>query len=178
MSASRRHILTGAPGTGKTAVLGHMPSEIAVVAEPAREILAEERAAGRPIGFDGDEDRFVDLLLRRSIEKFEAASPFGGTALFDRGIPDCIAYAVHLGADPEPSRRAAAAHRFDDPVLLLTPWEEIYRTDDERRMTFEDVVAFHRAIMDAYRAAGYEPIELPRAPAGDRAAFVLELIRA
>lgn len=178
MSDPRRHVLTGAPGTGKTAVLRAMPSHVVVVAEPAREILAEERAAGRPATFEKDEDRFVDLLLRRSIEKFEAALPAEGVVVFDRGIPDCIAYAAHLGAATGPSLRAATTHRYDGTVMLLAPWEEIYRTDDERRMAFEDVVAFHRAIVDSYRAAGYLPIELPRGSVAARAAFVADVIGA
>jgi predicted ATPase len=171
-----RYVLTGAPGTGKTAVLRAMPQDVIVVPEPAREVLAEERAAGRSSNFEGDEDRFVDLLLRRSIEKYEAPHP-GGLVLFDRGVPDCIAYAAYLGADMGPSLEAATAHRYDDPVLLLTPWEEIYRTDDERTMGFADVGAFHRTVVAAYRTAGYETIEVPRGSVADRAAFVADVIR-
>jgi predicted ATPase len=174
---SRRHILTGAPGTGKTAVVRAMPSDVVVVQEPARDVLAEQRAAGRPISNDGDEDRFVDLLLRRSIEQFDYALRLDGTILFDRGIPDCIAYAAYLGADMRRSLEASESHRYQPPVLLLTPWEEIYRTDDERTMTFQDVMAFHRAIRAAYRTAGYEIVEVPKASVDDRAAFVLDVIR-
>jgi predicted ATPase len=177
MTRGSRHILTGAPGTGKTAVLRAMPSDVVVVAEPAREVLAEQRAAGRPVAEQGDEDRFVDLLLRRSIEKLEATLPLGDTVLFDRGIPDCIAYAAYLGADTRRSIEAAAVHRYDVPVLLLTPWEEIYRTDDERTMTFLEVVAFHRTVRAAYRTAGYEVVEVPKTPTDERAAFVLDVIR-
>jgi predicted ATPase len=174
---SRRHILTGAPGTGKTAVVRAMPSAVVVVEEPARDVLAEQRAAGRPISNDGAEDRFVDLLLRRSIEQFDYALRLDGTILFDRGIPDCIAYAAYLGADMRRSLEASESHRYQAPVLLLTPWEEIYRTDDERTMTFQDVMAFHRAIRAAYRTAGYEIVEVPKASVDDRAAFVLDVIR-
>ena len=84
------HVLTGAPGSGKTAILDSIGTELLCVPEPAREIIAEQRA----IGGDGTSDRnpslFVDMLLQRSIEKHVAQS---GTApvLFDRGVPDCIA---------------------------------------------------------------------------------------
>jgi predicted ATPase len=154
-----------------------MPSKVVVVEEPGREVLAEQRAAGRPIANVGDEDRFVDLLLRRSIEQFDYALRLAATVVFDRGIPDCIAYAAYLGVDMRPSLEASETHRYHRRVLLLTPWEEIYRTDDDRTMTFQDVMAFHRAIRAAYRTAGYEIVEVPKAPVDDRAAFVLDVIR-
>jgi predicted ATPase len=154
-----------------------MPPDVVVVDEPAREVLAEQRAAGRPVTNQGDEDRFVDLLLHRSIEKFETAAGLDATVLFDRGIPDCIAYAAYLGADRSPSLGASQRHRYDVPVLLLTPWEEIYRTDDERTMNFQDVLAFDRAVRAAYRTAGYEVVEVAKMPTEDRAAFVLDVIR-
>ena len=57
--------------------------------------------------------------------------------MFDRGIPDCITYAVVMDVDPAPSRGAAEAHRYHRDVLILEPWEEIYDTDDERTMSFD-----------------------------------------
>jgi predicted ATPase len=170
------HILTGAPGTGKTAVLAELSSSFTIVPEPARRVLAVERAEGRPVSLPADADRFVALLLRRSIESYERTRGSNGVVLFDRGIPDCIAYALHLGADPEPSIRASEAYRYDDRVLMLTPWEEIYRTDDERTMTFDLVLAFHEALDRAYRDANYEVVEVPRASVTERDAFVRGVI--
>ena len=69
------HILTGAPGSGKTAILDTIGADIRCVGEPAREILAEQRA----IDGDGTSDRnaslFVDLLLQRSIDKHWPLGP-------------------------------------------------------------------------------------------------------
>ena len=130
-------ILTGAPGTGKTALLRQVGSHIRAVDEPAREILAEQRATDGDGTPDRDPARFVELLLQRSIGKHRAAVAARGPALFDRGVPDCIAYAQLLGVDPAPSPAAAATYRYHDHVCLLEPWEEIYTTD-ERTMTYGD----------------------------------------
>jgi len=165
-------ILTGAPGSGKTALLRHVGSRIRTVDEPAREILAEQRAIDGHGTPDRDPARFVELLLQRSIDKHEAAVRAGGPALFDRGIPDCIAYAQLLGVDPAPSIAAAARYRYHGHVYLLEPWEEIYTTDDERTMTFADTLGFHRAIVDAYDRAGYVLVEVPRGSPDTRAAFI------
>ena len=155
MPAADLYIVTGAPGSGKTAILDHVGAGIRCVGEPAREVLAEQRSvdgAGTP---DRDASLFLDLLLQRSIDKHVAAQRWEGSVVFDRGIPDCIAYAVMLGVDPTPSVLASQRHRYNNQVLLLEPWEEIYVVDEERTMSFADTVPFHGALTDAYERAGY-----------------------
>ena len=195
MELNPRFILTGAPGGGKTAILDRIGAGIRTVAEPAREILAEERAAGGRGTPDRNAARFVELLLARSIEKYRsrgrrdglgvvASGDTGGSGdvstkkpvLYDRGIPDCVGYAVHLGADPSPCIEAAARYRYHPQVLVLEPWEAIYTTDDERKMTFAQAVEFHEELLDGYRNAGYELITVPRSPIEQRIAFIREFI--
>ena len=165
-------VLTGAPGSGKTTILDNVGDAIRVVGEPAREILAEQRSVGGAGTHDRDPSLFVELLLRRSIDKHEAAQRWEGPVMFDRGIPDCIAYAVLMGTDPAPSIDASETYRYRDEVLVLEPWEEIYSVDDERTMSFADTIPFHRAIVDAYDRAGYAIVAVPRGSVEDRAAFV------
>jgi len=92
--------------------------------------------------------------------------------LFDRGIPDCVAYARQLGGDPQPCRKAASVHRYHPTVLVTRPWADIYTTDDERRMSFEATLPFHRLMEEAYEEAGYGLIEIPRGSMAERVAFV------
>jgi predicted ATPase len=176
VSTSHLFVLTGAPGAGKTAVLDAVGDGVHRVGEPAREVLAELRAAGDTATHDRDWAKFVGLLLRRSIDKHDTAIGRSGRSLFDRGVPDCVAYAAVLGVDPEPSLRAARTHRYNREVLVLEPWEEIYSTDDERTMSFADTIVFHEAVVDAYERAGYALVVVPKAPVTDRAAFVLEFV--
>jgi predicted ATPase len=100
----------------------------------------------------------------------------GAGALFDRGVPDCIAYAVLMGIDPAPNILASETYRYHREVLVLEPWEEIYTVDDERTMAFGDTFAFQDALVDAYECAGYALVAVPRASVDDRAAFVREFI--
>jgi predicted ATPase len=192
MDVSLRFILTGAPGGGKTAILARIGQGIRTVPEPAREVLAEERAAGGRGMPDRNAARFVELLLARSIEKYRSRGRRDGLGvvasgdtgdgaanqpvLYDRGIPDCVGYAVHLGADPSPCIEAAARYRYHPQVLVLEPWEAIYTTDDERKMTFAQAVEFHEELLDGYRNAGYELITVPRSPIEQRIAFIREFI--
>jgi predicted ATPase len=170
------HVLTGAPGSGKTAILDNLGSHVRRVGEAAREILAEQRSIGGAGTHDRDPSLFVDLLLRRSIEKHEAAQRWEGPTVFDRGVPDCIAYATLMGIDPAPSILASGVYRYHGQALVLEPWEEIYTVDDERTMSFAETIGFHEAILDAYERAGYALVEVPRDSVENRAAFVRDLI--
>lgn len=164
----RRFIVTGAPGSGKTALLNALQTLAVIVAEPARELIAEHRAATGETSLDERPQVFVDRLVRRSIEKFEAVAGHD-VALFDRGLPDCVAYAAMLGVDGGPAREAASRHRYDDPAFILPPWEDIYVTDDMRRMRFADAGPFHDRLVAVYTDLGYELVEVPRMPIDDRA---------
>ena len=97
--------------------------------------------------------------------------------VFDRGVPDCVAYAVLMGTDPTAGRAACERYRYHPEVLVVEPWEEIYVTDAERTMSFADTIPFHAALVDAYERAGYSLVEVPRDSAENRAAFVRDLRR-
>lgn len=170
--SSNLFILTGAPGTGKTAILRRLGNEFRCVDEPAREILAEQRATGGSGTWDQDPSLFVHLLLQRSIEKYAMARRSGETVIVDRGIPDCIVYAVRAGTDPTPSLEAADAYRYEPHVFFLEPWSDIYQTDDERTMSYTDTVSFGRELRDVYERSGYTLVEVRRDSIGGRAAFV------
>jgi len=169
-------VITGAPGTGKSAILGGVRGDIRRIDEPAREVLAEQRS----INGDGTPDRnpslFVDLLLEMSIGNYQAAQLTGGAVLFDRGVTDCIAYARVLGTDPQPSIRASTTYRYNSRVLVTRPWAEIYATDEERRMTFDATVEFDHQLERAYERAGYALVEVPRGSVAERVAFVQDFM--
>lgn len=177
MDLSDLHILTGVPGAGKSAILDGLGAGVYLVPEPAREVIAEQRASGGTGTSEQDPALFVHLLLARSIDKRAAAiESDASTALFDRGVPDCIAYAVALGVDPAPGVAAAARYRYHPEVLLLEPWEQIYVTDDERTMSFDDTIPFHAALVDAYERSGYTVVTVPKGSIDDRVAFVREML--
>ena len=165
-------ILTGAPGSGKTAILNALRGDIRCYDEPARQILAEQRASGGDGTPEQNAAKFVDLLMQRSIANHADPQLHGAPVLFDRGVPDCIAYAQILGTDPMPSAQAAAIYRYHPVALVAKPWEEIYTTDEERKMSFAHTLEFQRFIELAYEICGYTLVEVPRGPIGERAAFV------
>jgi predicted ATPase len=166
------HVLTGAPGSGKSTILDALGGDVRTVGEPAREILAEQRAIAGDGTYDRDASLFVDLLLQRSIDNHAAAQREEGLVVFDRGVPDCVAYASVMGIDPTPSIRASERFRYHGEVLMLEPWEAIYDTDDERTMSFADTFPFHDALVDAYERSGYALVVVPPGSVENRVAFV------
>jgi predicted ATPase len=173
---SNLFVLTGAPGTGKSAIVDRLRRDVRCVNEPAREIIAEQRASGGRGTWDRDPALFVQLLLQRSIENYEAARGSGETVLFDRGIPDCVVYAARAGVDTGAGVAAVDTFRYEPQVLFLEPWEDIYTTDDERIMAFEDTVSFGEALRDVYRLSGYVLVDVPRSAIDRRVDFVREFL--
>ena len=96
----------------------------------------------------------------------------GETVIFDRGIPDCIVYAVRTGADPAPCLEAVDVYRYRPQVFFLEPWSDIYQTDEERIMSFDDTVSFGHTLRDVYERSGYTLVDVPRNSIDERAAFV------
>jgi predicted ATPase len=172
ISASNLIILTGAPGSGRTAILSRLSNGFRCVGEPAREVLAEQRATGGTGTWDQDPSLFVHLLLQRSIEKYETARRSGDTVIFDRGVPDCVVYAVRAGVDPALGLAAIDTCRYQPHVLFLEPWIDIYETDEERIMSFDDTVSFSATLREVYERSGYTLVDVPRGSVDDRAAFV------
>ena len=142
-------ILTGSPGSGKTAILSRLKGEFRCVDEPAREVLAEQRATGGRGTWDQDPPLFVHLLLERSIVKYETARRSGDTVLFDRGVPDCVVYAVLAGAEPGPSLAAVDLYRYQPHVLFLEPWSDIYKTDEKGNRTYLSSAEIDAARLEA-----------------------------
>lgn len=167
----RRYVVTGGLGTGKTTVIDALGGAVMAITEPARELIAQHRAETGGASLDGDPERFVERLVDLSIEKHQSV-PQGATAVFDRGVPDCVAYATVYGIDPDPAIEAAARYRYESPVFVAPPWKEIYATDEMRTATYAQAEEFHTAVVSAYDDLGYELIELPRASAEERAAFI------
>lgn len=168
----RRFVITGGLGVGKTALLEELNERVVTVAEPARELIAEHKVATGETSLDHRPELFVSRLIARSIEKHESVVG-AGIAVFDRGIPDCVAYATALDVDASTAVRAAMLRRYEDPVFVATPWRDIYRSDEMRRATFEQAKAFYSHIVTAYESLGYELLELPNTTVAARAALVL-----
>ena len=176
-STKNLFVITGAPGTGKTPIVRELTAlGFKGVDEPAREVLAQQRAIGGRGVYDRDRRLFCDLMLSRAIADFERMDGAQTPVFFDRGIPDLIGYAELFGRDTSIVESAAAVYRYNDVVFALPSWPEIYVTDSERPMTFEAARAFGERVRNAYEDLGYTVVVVPRDTIGARARFIVETV--
>ncbi|NRA68029.1 MAG: ATP-binding protein [Pseudobacteriovorax sp.] len=166
--------LSGSPGTGKTTLLNEMAQSFPVVAEPARQIIAEQRAIDGDALWDKSPYLFIQLILSRHMSAFNEARhrTSDRLVLFDRGVTDCIAYASQASIDTDAFSRAARHYRYDLRVFYCPLWHEIYCQDDERTMSFGMTKIMDQQLRDAYRKQGYDLIEVPKLPIKERALWL------
>lgn len=172
-------VLTGAPGVGKTTLVKELRAYgVTCVDEPAREILAEQRAIGSDGIPEKNPSRFTELLLSRSIQSFETFFDQSGPVVFDRGVVDSIGYASLFEISSESFEEASQSYLYNNHVFVLAPWKDIYTTDEERKMSFEATLQFHEQILNAYRRLGYSLIQVPKGTIKERAKFLIDQLEA
>jgi predicted ATPase len=172
---SRLVILSGCSGGGKSTLLEELARRgHAIVEEPGRRIVAEEAPNGAALPWR-NRTKFVQRLVAMAHADLGAAiEPQFGWMFFDRGLVDALAAYAHVTNTP--LGRAPQAARFNRLVFLTPPWREIYRTDHERRHSFEEAVSEYDRLLAAYPALGFEPVILPKASLAQRADFVCEAL--
>jgi predicted ATPase len=159
-------------GAGKSTMLAALAGRGAVcVPEPARRILSAQRAIGGRGVPETDPRLFCELMLAVAIEEFRTARAV--PAIFDRGIPDLVAYARLFDLEEEVFWKAAKTYRSPGPVFLFAGWPEIYATDDERKMPVELASEFGEMTRRIYGELGYAVIGMPRGSVETRVEFLL-----
>lgn len=164
-------------GGGKSTILQELSRlEYKCIAEPARQILKEQRAAGKDGTPDKDPARFNELMLEKMILDYEGNQNYDDITIFDRGIPDVIAYAELLKTDSSAALKAANEYKYNNNVYMFDAWKEIYTNDDERKMSFELSAFFSKSVQRIYEKLGYEVIEVPFIDVRDRVDFIINSI--
>jgi predicted ATPase len=168
-------ILTGAPGTGKSTLLRLLREKnCACVNEPAREIISEQRAILGSGVSDRDPALFVELMLSRAICRYQDLKNRMEAVVFDRGLPDIIAYAALYNLPFEHGWAAAKHYRSNSKVFFAPNWQDIYATDEERTMTFEASAAMGDSLRTVYQKLGYEIVDLPLSSPEERVQFMFD----
>lgn len=178
----KRFVLTGAPGSGKTAILTTLAGRgFAVVAEAATDIIEAEQSGG--VDAPWNEPGFLTAIVteqrRRQLEP-DAADV--SLRVFDRSPVCTLALARYLGR-AAPAALVAEIERierervYERTVFLIRPIGFIERTA-VRRVSFEESLDFERVHEATYLELGYVLVELPPGEIGERATLVEKHIAA
>jgi len=171
-----RFVMTGGPGAGKTTVLRALAARgYPHAAEAARAIIQERLASGLsprpPLAQFGHE------ILQRDIARYRETRATDHPVFFDRGIVDAlgILYQQHALALGE-AEAYVRSFPYNKVVLLMPPWEDIYRPDAERDQTFSESVQVCESLRTWYARWDYQTIEVPRTAIDQRVNFILQTV--
>jgi predicted ATPase len=173
-----RYILTGAPGSGKTAILRQLElNGHAVVEEAATDVIAVHQALG-----DAEPWRnpaFVDYVVALQRQRV-AGSDAHGTTFFDRSPVCTLALSRYLALTAsrcllEEIERMMAEHLYERTVFFVRN-QGFVQTTTERRISFEDSLVFEQVHELTYRNFGFDLTEVPAAPLPVRVDIVQQAI--
>lgn len=170
------YILTGAPGSGKTALLRHLEIDgYPIVEEAATDVIALDQALGRPEPWCEPDfaDRVLDLQQRRR----RRADVHADLVVFhDRSPVYTLALCRHLGMTPPPAlldevERMTTDRRYERIVFFVRNQGFVEATP-ARRISFEESLVFERVHELTYREAGFDLVDVPAGPLPTRVAAI------
>jgi predicted ATPase len=172
-----RYVLTGAPGSGKTAILrlleraGHR-----VVEEAATDVIAVDHAFGRPEPSTRPEFADAIVSLQRRREDRVVADSTSAEAVFIDRSPVCTLALVRWLGWPASALLTAETDR----IVADRPYTAVFFVRNQgfveptaaRRISFADSLRFEDVHERTYRELGFELIEVPAGPLAWRAELV------
>ena len=178
----KRFILTGTPGSGKTAILRQLEVDgYDVVEEAATDVIALQQA--RDIPEPWMDPSFISAIVNLQRERQLRARALQGSIQFHDRSPVCTyALATYLGfAVPDVlSRELERIERdriFEKQVFFIQNFGTVAKTD-ARRISYEDALRFERIHDEAYRSFGYEIVLIPPGPVQERTGAIRRFVDA
>ena len=174
---NQRYVITGAPGTGKTAIINELKERgYYCVDENSREIITEQIINGGEILPWKNQIAFENLISSKRAKQY-ASIPKDEIYFFDRSTIDCIAYlkANNLETSAE-ILEVIKNCAFNSNVFYTPIWEEIYTNDSERKESIESAITIEKFLLSTYQYFDYTLIEVPKLTIEKRVDFILSKI--
>ena len=170
------YILTGAPGSGKTAILRRLEIDgHPVVEEAATDVIALQQALGRPEPWR--EPDFAEQVLDLQRRRRRRAEMFGGDVVFhDRSSVCTLALCRHLGLTPPPALVDEIERMTTERTVFFVRNQGFVESTAARRISFEESLVFERIHELTYREAGFDLVDVPAGPLANRVAAIKEVV--
>jgi len=168
----RRFILTGAPGSGKTAIIRQLEFDgFSVVEEAATDVIALAQAQGvdEPWKHPSFIDAIAELQRRRQVR---ASRETDEVQFHDRSAICTAALAIFLGYPVSDTlsrelKRIETEATYQKRVFFIQNLGFIKPTE-ARRISFEDSLRFERVHQETYRNFGFEFVPVAPGSLSDR----------
>jgi predicted ATPase len=169
------YILTGAPGSGKTAILRQLELDgHAVVEEAATDVIALQHALGRPEPWR--EPGFIDQIV--ALQRLRGTgTPADRVTFLDRSPVCTLALCRHLGLPPSRLLRDEVARMDAERTVLFVRNQGFVAPTAARRISFADALAFERIHEQTYRELGFTLLDVPAGPLPQRVDAVRRALR-
>jgi len=168
----KRYIITGAPGSGKTAIIRQLELDgFSVVEEAATDIIAALQARGTAEPWR--HPSFLDEIAQLQRDRQLRASNLPDEIQFhDRSAVCTAALASYLGYNISPAlaaelERIESEAVFEKQVFFIRNLGFITNTE-ARRITFEETLLFEKIHEQTYRSHGFELVDIQLASLLDR----------
>ncbi len=177
--AAKRILITGGPGSGKTALIKNLEKlGYSVQHEISREITLQAQKDGIAQLFLENPILFSQKLLEGRLIQYQAAESCTQSILFyDRGVADVTAYMDFLNVHYPPHFSEECNQNRYDVVFVLPPWEKIYITDNERYESFKQAEIIYEHLKKGYEKYGYSLIEVPVGSVEERTDYILNKLK-
>ena len=177
MNDTKRVVITGGPGTGKTTILDLLRDKgYPCHTEVSREVIKEQLILNSRLLPWDDLSGFSFKVNEGQVKQYKEAEE-GKLNFYDRGIPDVLAYLRKEGIHEEELEQCAAQYLYHPIVFFMPPWPEIYGTDNERREDFDAMLEIHNNMKKVYCDLGYKVEEVPKLSPQKRIDFILSKLK-
>ncbi|CAM1353059.1 AAA family ATPase [Tenacibaculum halocynthiae] len=169
----KKHIITGAPGTGKTTLINLLKDTVPCMDEVSRRVIIDEQKNNRNGMPWEDIHRFTDLVFELTTKELLNSN----TLICDRSLLDLEAY-LTVANKPIPNylRNFPYKKNYHTTVFFAPTWFDIYCKDAQRLQEFEYCLTLEKALLEQYTKKGFEIIMLPKTSVTTRKKLVLETI--
>lgn len=172
-------VLIGGPGTGKTSVIKELEkSNFLCFHEISRKIISKAQKDGIEQLFLKEPILFSEMLLEGREKQFlEADKQKNKVAIFDRGIPDILAYLNYSKSEyPIIFKNKCLEYNYD-LIFHFAPWKEIHENDSERYETFDETKIIDKFLIETYSKLNYTIINVPFGSIKERKNYILNMIK-
>lgn len=170
------HVITGAPCSGKTAVIDRLAGQgYRTVPEMARSYIDSRLAQGHTLEqIKADALAFEGHILMEKV-RIERRLPSDQLVFMDRAVPDSIAYFKIEGLDPAHPLSLSQEVRYKSVFLF----ERLaFEKDAVRSESHETAARLEALLQESYARLGYALVRVPVMPVDQRTAFILAHARA